>query len=114
MPVRAFMQQGPCALYSKDDDQDISKREIILSAECEPLITVADCVNVASGHFFQVKQDLVGNTIDPLQLTHSYDSGSIIETFMGFAFGSQFPLIASHVQGDPKHIYAMISERDGF
>lgn len=100
--------------YANDEDQDISKIDISLSAECEPLTTVAGCVNLVSGQFFQVDHDLLGNTIDPLHLTRYYDSSSRTESFFGLGFGSQFPVLASDIQKGSKHSYAMISERDGF
>lgn len=102
-----------CCLFA-DDYDDISKLDIVLPGECEPLATVAGCINVASGHFFQVEQDLVSNTIDPISLTRFYDSHSEHESFLGTGFGCQFPLMASDYQKGVKHTYAMISERDGF
>lgn len=93
---------------------DIEEMDIALSAECEPITTVAGCVNVLSGHFFQVEQDLIGNTIDPLKLTRYYDSANGKETFLGVGFGSQFPLFASDIQEGARHVNLMISERDGF
>lgn len=93
---------------------DISKLEINLSAECEPLTTAAGCVNLVSGHFFQVEQDLVSNTIEPLNLIRYYDSGSLAESFIGTGHGSQFPLFASDIQNSARHSHAMSSERDGF
>jgi len=47
-------------------------------------------------------------------LTRYYDSGNKNETFIGYRFGSQFPLIASEMQDASRHSYALISERDGF
>ncbi len=102
------------SLHADEDIDDISQLEIVLSGECEPLTTVADCVNVVSGSFFQIEKDLVGNTIDPLSLTRYYDSNNENETFVGYGFGSQFPLIASEMQDRSRHSYALISERDGF
>lgn len=99
---------------NEQGDLDISQMEVSLSAECEPLTTVAGCVNIASGHFFHVETDFKGTTIDPLSLDRFYDSGCIGETFLGAGFGCQFPLIASSIQKGEKHSYAMISERDGF
>ncbi len=95
-------------------NQEISQLAITLSAECEPLTTIADCVNLVSGHFFQVDQDLQGSAIDPLHLTRYYDSGNRIESFMGFGFGCQFPILASDIQEGARHSYGLISEREGF
>ena len=85
--------------------------EPVLSAECEPLASVADCVNLVSGDFFQINHDM---TIGPLSLTRIYDSGSKSEFIFGFGFGSQFPLWASSLEQTKKHCYAAISEREGF
>lgn len=86
----------------------------VLSAECEPLATVAGCVNVLSGNFFQIEKDLTANTIEPLSFTRFYDSGNKSESFLGFGFGSQFPLWASDVEKGARHHYGLISEREGF
>lgn len=95
-------------------NQEISQLDITLSAECEPLTTVADCVNLISGHFFQIDKDLQGSTIDPVNLTRYYDSGNRGESFMGFGFGCQFPLLASDIQEGARHSHGLISEREGF
>lgn len=95
-------------------DEDLSTKEIELSAECEPISTVADCVNVISGHFFQIDQDLVPNSIDPIAITRFYDSSSPVESGMGLGFGSHFPLYATSKQETNRHTYAMFSEREGF
>lgn len=97
-----------------DESEDISQLEISLSAECEPITTVADCVNVVSGHFFQIDHDLIGNTVDPIRLIRCYDSGNKMEGFLGSGFGAQFPFFASDVQEGKEHSYALIEERDGF
>ena len=66
--------------------------DFAISSECEPLTTVANCVNVLSGNFFLVEKDLIGNTIEPLDLTRFYDSGSHAESSLGYGLGSQiFP-----------------------
>ena len=97
----------------EDEFDDISQLKVELSADCEPLIIVADCVNVQTGSFFQVDRDLIGNSIDPLSVIRYYDSAKKSETFMGYGFGSQFPLLASETQDSSHHTYAMICERDG-
>lgn len=96
------------------DHFDIGQADPVLSAECEPLTTVANCVNVISGRFFQIEKDLVSTAIEPLHITRFYDSGSLYESFLGFGFGSQFPLWASDLQDGARHHYSMISEREGF
>jgi RHS repeat-associated protein len=97
-----------------EEFDDISQLEISLSADSEPLATVAQCVNVNSGQFFQVDSDLVTHTIDPLSLLRYYDNGSKKESFMGRSFGSQFPIFASDAQSTNRHSYAMICERETF
>ena len=87
---------------------------LTLSAECEPLTSVAGCVNVRSGHFFQIEKDLTSNTIDPLEMVRYYDSGSENESFLGYGFGSGFPLWASDGLEGARHDYVLISEREGF
>jgi len=101
-------------LQATEDVENMSQLEITLSAECEPLTCVHDCVNVQSGQFFQVNQDFVGNTIDPLCFNRFYDSGNYSMSTIGSGFGSQFPLHATTVHHGDKHSYAMISEREGF
>lgn len=101
------------ALYAEEPKESES-REACLSAECEPLTTVANCVNVYSGQFFQVEQDLKTNTIDPLHLTRYYDSESTFESFLGMGFGSQFPLFATKIEKSTKHSNALICDREGF
>jgi RHS repeat-associated protein len=101
-------------IFAEDDFDDISKLEITLSGDCEPLTTIADCVNVVSGNFFQMEKDLIGNTIDPISFTRFYDSSNKNETFVGYGYGSQYPLVASEMQDTNHHSYALISERDGF
>ena len=108
-----YLECHPLAIL-RNESEDIEKMDIALSAECEPITTVAGCVNVLSGHFFQVEQDLIGNTIDPLRLTRYYDSANSMETFLGTGFGSQYPLLASKSQNGIRHNYVLISERDGF
>jgi len=86
----------------------------LLSAECEPLSTVAGCVNVRSGYFFQVNTDIKGTTIDPLDFVIHYDSCSSSESFLGYGFGSGFPLWASSVEKGARHHYGLISESENF
>jgi hypothetical protein len=45
-------------IYAKETNIDISQLEINLSAECEPLTSIADYVSMTSGQFFQVENDL--------------------------------------------------------
>jgi len=88
--------------------------ESTLSAECEPLATIADCVNVVTGSFFQIEKDLKGTTIDPLDFMRYYDSESEAESFLGYGFGSGFPLWASDIEKGARHHYGLISERENF
>ena len=97
-----------------DEFTESDPLDLVLSAECEPLTTVADCVNVISGNFFQIEKDLIGNTIEPMSFTRYYDSGNKGESFLGFGFGSQYPLWASDVEKGVRHHYGLISEREGF
>ena len=94
-------------------DQDISQMEITLSAEFEPLSIVAGCVNVSTGDFFQMDHDFIGDTIDPIRLTRVYDDNNYYETFLGFKFGCQFPLLATTTQDGARHTHALIEERNG-
>lgn len=103
-----------CHLLYGEDLEDISQIELSLSADCEPLTTVADCVNLVSGQFFQVDCDLISNTIDPIRLIRYYESKNSMQSFLGLGFGCQFPLFASEMQTQLKHFHALISERDGF
>ena len=64
--------------------------------------------------FFQVDQDLTGNSVDPIHFSRYYDRGNSNETFLGYQFGSRSPLLASDEQDSSKHSYALISERGGF
>lgn len=101
-------------MAKEDVEDNLSIKEITLSAECQPLTTIAGSVNVLSGNFFQIEQDLLGNTIDPLTFTRYYESSQSYQTFLGMGFGSQFPLLATDAQDVNHTIYGMISERDGF
>jgi hypothetical protein len=68
------MEDSPQDLVCKTEQKQepgsvaISQLEPILSAECEPLATVAGCVNVISGRFFQMEKDLSSDAIEPLHL----------------------------------------------
>lgn len=93
---------------------DMETADVTLPAECEPICSVADCVNVSTGSFFHVDVDFVGNTIDPLYIERVYDSSCTTETFLGMGFGCQIPFIASSIELGSRHSYAQISERDGF
>jgi RHS repeat-associated protein len=96
-----------------DEIDDLSKREVSLSSESEPIAIVAGCVNAANGAFFQLETDLVGNTIDQLKLVRLYDSQSKSEPSLGLGFGLQYPIFASDYQKGARHSYALIGEREG-
>lgn len=96
------------------NDLKIDQLEVSLSADCEPLVTIAGCVNVASGQFHSRENDFFGTTIDPLTIERFFDGSSMMESFMGTGFGCQHPFLASSIQKSSNHTYAMISERDGF
>lgn len=51
-----------------------ASKEIHLASESEPLLTVADCVNVVNGSFFHVDQDFTIEGPVPLTFTRHYDS----------------------------------------
>ncbi len=101
------------SLSSLEDPDNIYSKDIELPSESEPLATVAGCVNVVSGSFYQVECDLVSNTIDPVRIIRSYDSQSKVEPFLGIGFSLQFPVFASTYQKNARHSYALISEREG-
>lgn len=101
------------SVATEKEYDDISTFEYKISAEAEPLTLVASCVNVESGRFFQVEEDFVGNTIDPIHLVRCYDSGSCAESFLGLGTGLQFSLFVSDKQEGSKHSYTAISLRDG-
>lgn len=106
---------SPFSVYSTyPESEDFYQFDIALSAECEPLTSVAGCVNVISGRLFQIEHDFLGNTIDPLHLTRYYDSGNPLESFFGVGFGCQFALFASPPHMQHQQIDALISEREGF
>ncbi|WP_195155558.1 RHS repeat-associated core domain-containing protein [Candidatus Protochlamydia phocaeensis] len=90
-------------------DQDIR-----LTAECEPIATVADCVNVISGDYFEVNNDISIDNVESLNLNRYYDSGHLFSSVLGFGFGSNFPFNALEPQKQDKHHYALIEEREGF
>jgi hypothetical protein len=96
-----------------DREQDITEMEITLSSEFEPLSHVEGCVNVATGDFFQAEEDFIGDTIDPIHLMRFYDVHSYYETFLGYRFGCQFPLLATPTQESARHTHALIEERNG-
>ena len=88
----------------------LNAEELRLSADCEPLLTVANCVNVASGHFFQIDKNLIDRACDPLHFTLYYDSGQKTSSYFGEGFGCQFGFFAT--QTDDSHV--LVEERDGF
>jgi RHS repeat-associated protein len=101
-------QQNKSAHAQYDDSLNLE-----LSAEAEPLTTIAGCVNVSSGHLFFIDKDVLGNTVEPLPFIRYYDSGNNIESILGYGCGSQFPLWASSLIEGGRHNYARISEREG-
>lgn len=111
-----FEKKCECGIknHPEKGDFEVNLLDLSLSAECEPLTTIEGCVNVCSGRFFQIDEDLSSQAIEPLSLVRTYDSANRSESFLGYGFGSQFPLLASYTQKGSRHIYIMISEREGF
>lgn len=99
--------------YADETPDDLSIREVSLPSESEPLAVVGGCVNVINGSYFQIETDLVSNNIEPLMLNRYYDSENKLETSLGLGFGLQFPILATEMQKNARHAYAMISEREG-
>lgn len=62
-----------------------------LTAEAEPVSTVAGCVNVVSGDFFQIETDLIVEGVEPLHITRCYDSGHDFDSRTGYRWGLHFP-----------------------
>lgn len=95
---------------------DLSTMEIKLSNECEPLATINDCVNIITGGFYQVENDLFVDSIEPIHYTRFYDSDVTLSTASGITINHSFnfPWTASAPQHHKKHNYALISEREGF
>lgn len=112
--LRWFEQSAVNSQAGSQSDEEFL--ELGLSAECEPLTTVAGCVNVISGYYFQIEQDLVGNGIEPIHFTRYYDSGNLSESTIGYGFGSQYPIWASDIErgASHRHHYGLISERENF
>lgn len=97
------------------EEADLSQLDFQLSADCEPLTTIAGCVNVESGHFFQVEHDLIGNTIDPIIFTRHFDSSSMqSSSIVGFGWGTHMPLFSTKPQKVKNALYGLISDREGF
>jgi hypothetical protein len=74
--------------HNKKEPQDLvdgQEVEPVLAAECEPLTTIAGCVNVCSGRFFQIEKDLTSEAIESLALIRTYDSGSKSESSCSWA-----------------------------
>lgn len=97
--------------------QNFSKFEMRLSAECEPISTIANCVNVISGDFFQIDRDIEVNGFEPIHFTRFHDSGRPFISIYGGYFGSHLPLMASNRNSPHEghsHWRALISEREGF
>lgn len=85
-----------------------------LSAEAEPLATVAGCVNAISGEFFEINTDVHVNCIDPLHFSLCYDSGMKALTAYGTGFGSQYPLSINRLDQPGKHCFSgFLSTREG-
>ena len=85
--------------------------EVRLAAEAEPLTTVANCVNVLSGDFFQVRDELIVDRGEPLCLTRYYDGGAYMLSDMGFGNGWPFPL---RLRFDPEFNKVLLAQRQGF
>ncbi|CUI18108.1 rhs family protein (plasmid) [Candidatus Protochlamydia naegleriophila] len=85
-----------------------------LTAECEPIATVADCVNVISGDYFEAHADIRFNDSDSWGLSRFYDSGHLVDrSFLGFGFGSNFPFEAKEPKKNNKHSDGWVEEREG-
>lgn len=63
-----------------------------LTAEAEPLSTVCGCINIVSGDFFQIDEDIALAGPEPLSLTRIYDSGHSFRSEFGIGVGLNFPL----------------------
>jgi hypothetical protein len=96
------------------DAEELPEPDIRLTAECEPIATVAGCVNVISGDYFEVNTDIQFNDSEPWGLTRFYDSGHLLDnSFLGFGFGANFPFYANQPKIQCKHYYGLVDEREG-
>ena len=94
--------------------------ETRLAAESEPLLTIANCVNLMGGAFFQVDQDLVVDGPLPLSFTRHYDSGDRNEdnyyfNHYGYGVGLGSPLFIKYsiYPGNDERIYVDQRHRYG-
>lgn len=83
-----------------------------LTAEAEPLATVAGCVNAISGDFFEIETDLMVDPSDDFHFTRCYDSGSLRNTIYGYGFGSQFPLSIANFDYSKKKAVGWLETRE--
>ena len=87
-----------------------------LAAESEPLLTVADCVNVMDGSFFQVNQDMIIDGPVPLSYTRYYDSGDcnydlIKYNHYGYGVGLGYPLMLKYIKAPNRNVYISVDQR---
>jgi len=83
-----------------------------LTAECETLATVHDCVNVISGDFFQSEQEISMLGSEPLTLTRIYDSGHCFGCQFGYGMGISFP-ISLYFDSGMRTGNLMVEQRQG-
>ena len=87
-----------------------------LAAESEPLLTVANCVNVMDGSFFQVNQDMVIDGPVPLSYTRYYDSGDCNYDLLkynhyGYGVGLGYPLMLKYIKAPNRNVYISVDQR---
>ena len=86
---------------------------IRLTAEAEPLLTYADCVNLLTGDFFEAEQDLLEIEPVELDLTRLYDSGHLFDGKLGFGIGLSYPIQLDYYPLQKEGCNVFIEQRYG-
>ena len=86
---------------------NLNSEEVRIAAESEPQLTVAGCVNIMSGDFFQVDQDFLVEGPMPLQYTRYYDAGDpadekTYDNHFGYGVGVGYPLRLKYTRSNEK------------
>lgn len=90
-----------------------AEEPIRLTAEAEPLVSIAGCVNVLSGDFFYRNLDLSVEGPTPLNLIRFYDSNHLGASEFGVGMYSQFPHILTMNTSETFETNLKIEERGG-
>ncbi len=84
-----------------------------IRAEESPMLTLAGCVNAATGTFFQVSEDVRVEGAEPLSWNRIYEGSGDFKTEMGHAEGNGLPHTAQYICKEKKQKIYRIENRRG-